>query len=35
MKGWVMVEPDGIDDDGQLKAWIERAMKFVEALPRK
>lgn len=26
MKGWVMVEPDGIDDDGQLKAWIERAM---------
>lgn len=35
MKGWVMVEPDGIDDDGQLKTWIERAMKFVETLPRK
>ncbi|MGH7139361.1 MAG: TfoX/Sxy family protein, partial [Pirellulales bacterium] len=35
MRGWVMVEPDGIDDDEQLKAWIERAMKFVETLPRK
>ena len=35
MKGWVVVEPEGIDDDGQLQAWIERAMRFVETLPRK
>jgi TfoX/Sxy family transcriptional regulator of competence genes len=35
MKGWVMVEPVGIDDDGQLQAWIERATRFVETLPRK
>lgn len=35
MKGWVMVEPEGIDDDGQLRGWIERAMKFVTTLPRK
>ena len=35
MKGWVMVEPDGIEDDGQLKAWIQRALRFVETLPRK
>jgi TfoX/Sxy family transcriptional regulator of competence genes len=35
MKGWVMVEPEGVEDDGQLKAWIERAGKFVETLPRK
>ena len=35
MKGWVMVEPDGIDDERQLKAWIERALKFVESLPAK
>ena len=35
MKGWVMVGPEGIDDDGQLKVWIERAMKFVETLPAK
>jgi hypothetical protein len=35
MKGWVMVEPDGIENDEQLIAWIERAMKFVTALPKK
>jgi TfoX/Sxy family transcriptional regulator of competence genes len=35
MKGWVMVEPEGIDDDEQLKAWIERALNFVETLPKK
>lgn len=35
MKGWLMVEPEGIDNDGQLKAWVERALKFVETLPKK
>jgi TfoX/Sxy family transcriptional regulator of competence genes len=35
MKGWVMVEPEGIEDDRQLKAWIERATRFVGTLPRK
>jgi hypothetical protein len=35
MKGWVLVEPEGIDEDGQLNAWIDRAVKFVENLPRK
>jgi len=35
MKGWVMVEPDGIEDDEQLGQWIERATKFVKALPTK
>ncbi len=29
MKGWVMVRPDGIADDDQLKDWIQRAVKFV------
>jgi hypothetical protein len=29
MKGWVLVAPEGIEDDGQLKAWILRAVKFV------
>src|SRR5258705_11968500 len=24
MKGWVMVEPEGVDDDDQLKGWIKR-----------
>jgi hypothetical protein len=35
MKGWVMVEPEGIDEDGQLKAWIERAEEYVSTLPAK
>jgi TfoX/Sxy family transcriptional regulator of competence genes len=35
MKGWVLVEPEGIEDDDQLQAWIERALKFVTALPAK
>lgn len=35
MKGWVLVDPEGIEGDGQLKAWIERAMKFVTTLPKK
>jgi hypothetical protein len=32
---WVMVEPEGVEDDDQLKAWIERAMSFVDGLPSK
>ena len=35
MKGWIMVEPEGVEDDDQLKDWIERANKFVETLPGK
>ena len=35
MKGWAMVELDGIESDGQLRAWIERATTFVETLPAK
>lgn len=35
MKGWVLVEPEGVEDDEQLKEWIERATKFVKSLPAK
>jgi hypothetical protein len=35
MKGWVLVGPEGIRDDGQLKDWIGRAGKFVGKLPKK
>ena len=35
MKGWIMVEPEGVDDDDQLNYWIERATKFVKTLPKK
>lgn len=29
MKGWIMVEPDGLESDRQLNGWIERAKRFV------
>jgi hypothetical protein len=35
MRNWVLVEPAGVEDDGQLSAWIERAARFVGALPAK
>ena len=35
MKNWVAVEPECVEDDDQLKAWIERATKFVKTLPKK
>ena len=35
MKGWVMVEPDGIEDDSQLADWIQKATDFVGTLPKK
>lgn len=35
MKGWIMVEPDGLESDGQLFGWVERATEFVETLPGK
>ena len=35
MKGWVMVELEGCDDDNQLSHWIEQALQFVKMLPAK
>jgi hypothetical protein len=35
MKGWAMVEPDGLETDEQLSDWIQRAANFVRTLPRK
>lgn len=35
IKGWVMVESDGIDEDGQLRDWIQRATDFVGTLAKK
>lgn len=35
MRGWVMVEPEGVEHDDQLRAWIQRAAEFVTALPSK
>jgi hypothetical protein len=35
MKGWVLVEPEGVTGDDQLKGWIQRAVHFVGKLPAK
>src|SRR5262249_23007699 len=33
MKGWVLVAPEGVEDDEQLGGWVQRATKFVKTLP--
>ena len=35
MKGWVLVAPEGVEDAGQVKAWIQRGVKVVGKLPKK
>lgn len=35
MRNWVAVDPEGVEDDDQLKGWIQQAVKFVKGLPAK
>ena len=35
MKGWVMVEANGIESDEELSGWIRRSVDFVSTLPKK
>jgi TfoX/Sxy family transcriptional regulator of competence genes len=35
MRGWIVVEPDGLESDRELSDWIERAIEFVVTLPAK
>jgi len=35
MRGWIMVEPDGIDSDEQLAMWVQASVNFVSTLPKK
>jgi len=35
MRGWLMIEPDGIERESQLVGWLERAIEFVRLLPPK
>ena len=35
MKGWIMVEAEGVEEDDELKDWIDRALRFVNTLPTK
>lgn len=35
MRNWVAVEPEAVADDQHLNAWVERAITFVQTLPKK
>ncbi|WP_397570324.1 TfoX/Sxy family protein [Schlesneria sp. T3-172] len=35
MRNWVLVEPPAVEDDDQLKGWIDRATSVVKRLPKK
>ena len=35
MRGWALVEPDGIAADEDLRAWVLRAAEFAASLPAK
>lgn len=35
MKGWVLIAPEGVEEDQRLGEWIDRARRFVATLPPK
>jgi TfoX/Sxy family transcriptional regulator of competence genes len=35
MKGWVMVDPEGISTDDALRQWVEKGIAFAASLPDK
>jgi len=35
MKGWVMVEPDGVETDEAVTRWLQKARDFAQTLPPK
>ena len=35
MKGWLVVEADGVKTDRQLNTWIKRGVEFASTLPPK
>ena len=35
MRGWILVDPPGIADDGAFNDWLRRAVEFVQTLPAK
>jgi hypothetical protein len=35
MKGWILVEPKGLESDAALAKWIETGVKFAKSLPAK
>ena len=35
MKGWILVEPPGIESDSSLASWVDTGVKFAASLPPK
>ncbi|MDE2867668.1 MAG: TfoX/Sxy family protein [Chloroflexota bacterium] len=35
MRGWVVVEADGVADDAALNAWVQKGAEFARSLPAK
>lgn len=35
MKGWVLVDHEGMENDEQFESWINEAITFVSTLPAK
>ena len=35
MKGWLLVEPEGVNTDKRLSAWVKEGVEFTAALPPK
>ncbi len=35
MRGWVVVEAEGIADDAALNAWVQKGAEFARSLPAK
>jgi hypothetical protein len=35
MKGWLLVEADGVKTDNQLSAWLKEGVEFALTLPPK
>jgi TfoX/Sxy family transcriptional regulator of competence genes len=35
MKGWIMVDPAGVQSPDDLKHWIEQGVHFAQSLPSK
>ena len=35
MKGWVMVEPPGFEEDSALSEWVQKGIEFARSLPAK
>jgi len=35
MRGWVMVQPGGVESDEELQQWVQLGVEFARALPPK